>query len=94
MRGRAWRYGRLGRTERRNSLALRATPLGRIAGAALLPNGEIQCGSFLAAAGAYRGNRVTGLDDVASVTQQALVVTIQAQVAIAMVKNYKQAGAA
>ena len=49
---------------------------------------------FPAAAGAYRGNRVAGLDDVAGVPQQALVVSVKAQVTVAVIEDHQQAGTA
>src|SRR5690606_28813965 len=75
-------------------LALCATPLRWIARATLLTNGEIQCSGFLPATVAYSGNGISGLDDFTGVAQQALIMPVQAQIAVAVVENYQQSGAA
>src|SRR5690606_10446387 len=74
--------------------ALRAAPLGRVARATLLANGEVQRGNVLPATAANGGDGITGGDDVAGLPEQSLIVAIQAQVAAAVVENQQQAGAA
>ena len=56
-------------------LALAATPLGRVAGATLLADGEIQGRGILAATGSNRGNGFTGLDHVTGPLEQGQTMT-------------------
>src|SRR6218665_2701489 len=72
---------------RRSRLSLRAAPLGGVARAALLADGEIQRRGILPAAGADCGDGVASFDDVAGIFQQALIMAVEAQVAIAVVED-------
>ena len=73
---------------------MRTTPLCRIARATLLANGEIQGGGLLPTTGTNSCNRLARLDDFSGVAQQTLVMAVQAQIAIAVVEDHQQSGAA
>src|SRR5690606_6845453 len=74
--------------------ALRATPLGRVARAALLTNGEVQRGNALSATAADGGGGSTGGDDIARFLQQRLVVAVEGQIGAPVADDQQQARAA
>ena len=69
---------------------MRAAPLGRIDGFALLANGKIQCRGLLTAGVADGGYDVAGVDEIPRIFKQALVMPIEGQVAVTMVKDNQQ----
>ena len=93
MRGHARWTGWLGGAGCRHRSALRAAPMGRVAGATVLTNGEIQCGGFLAAAGATVAIGSPALTmSPASAAGSGCVR--KAQVTVAVIEDHQQAGTA
>src|SRR5690606_22545723 len=62
--------------------------------APLLANADIQCGGSLPASVSYGGDGVPGLDDLSGIAQQALVMTVEAQITVAVIEDHQQPGAA
>ncbi|MNE24400.1 hypothetical protein D3C80_1176890 [compost metagenome] len=74
--------------------ALGAAPAQRVAGLALLADGEVQRRGILTSGAANGGDGFAGLDLVAGGFQQGLIMAVQAEIAAAMIDDQQHAGAA